>query len=167
MKTFVVLGMHRSATSLAAKGLHDSGVHMGEEFLSANGHNPQGYYENIEFVKLNDDILEAAGGSWFMPPGETAILLQYQNFKTRIEELVKKSSDGYELWGWKNPRTTLTIDLYLSYLVNPHFITCFRDKHEVAESLCKRDNFIYQYAVTLVEEYNRRLLRFLERFTNR
>lgn len=166
MKTFVVLGMHRSATSLIAKGLHDSGVDMGIEVLNANEHNPNGYYENWSFVRLNDKILGLAGGSWFDPPTEKRIMdLRHIH---RLDEMIKFSikhyGEGRELWGWKDPRTCLTIRLYEPYLVNPHYILCFRDNASVAKSLAKRGDVDYDKALLLAEEYNRRLKSFADEF---
>ncbi|HEA80895.1 MAG TPA: sulfotransferase family protein, partial [Maribacter sp.] len=39
MNTVVVLGMHRSGTSLVAKILHTIGISMGQEFLDADDAN--------------------------------------------------------------------------------------------------------------------------------
>ena len=69
MKTIVVLGMHRSATSLVARTLNAE-VHMGSKLLYARSGNPEGYYENIEIIKINDKILHDSGGSWHIPRPE-------------------------------------------------------------------------------------------------
>lgn len=160
MKTFVVLGMHRSATSLVTKGL--SGIiNIGSVIMPAGRGNPWGHFENMRFVEMNDAILSAAGGSWDNPPQEEAILSLKNEFADRIQRLVKQESEGHELWGWKDPRTTLTIKLYLPYLINPHFIACFREPHEVALSLNKRDGFPIENGIRLAKEYNDRLLKFL------
>lgn len=148
VKTFVVLGMHKSATSLAAKGLHEAGVYMGEN-LNRYGFDGYDFYENEDFVNLNDRILKAAGGDHKNPPSRQRIL--EQDFSREIQEVISKHER--KLWGWKDPRTTLTIELYMPYLKNPHFITCFRDPKKVARH--------YHGDVTLAYEYNRRLLDFL------
>jgi len=61
MKTVVVLGMHRAATSLVARTLN-SEVHMGEHLLVGLSDNIKGHYENVEIIKINDKILHNAGG---------------------------------------------------------------------------------------------------------
>ena len=161
MKTFVVLGMHRSATSLCAKGLHEAGVHMGTDLLGAIPSNPFGHYENRAFVQLNDVILSAAGGSWDNPPPEKDIVKAGMTLRTRIRETIERESAGQELWGWKDPRTTLTIKCYWDYLVNPHIFACFRHPVSVAKSLAKRDGFSLAEGVRLAAEYNTRLLDFM------
>ena len=68
IRTFVVLGMHRSGTSLTAGGLEKIGIDMGDNQLGANQWNPLGHFENVDFVGLNDRILNTAGGNWLDPP---------------------------------------------------------------------------------------------------
>ena len=166
MKTFIVLGMHRSATSLVAKSLHHE-ISMGERLLPAiPNDNPLGYYEDIEFIQLNDKILRKAGGDWRNPPSEEKILQVADRFDSRIRSILQERYSYGVNWGWKDPRTVLTIRLYLPYLINPHFISCLRDPQEVAASLVRRDSifFTQEKAVALANEYNQRLLKFLADF---
>ena len=54
-KTFVVLGMHRSATSLSAMGLSRCNVHIGDNLLGADANsNPYGHFEDRDFIRMND-----------------------------------------------------------------------------------------------------------------
>jgi hypothetical protein len=167
-KTIVVLGMHRSATSLMAKGLNDAGVNMGEHLLGKHESNPWGHFEDIEIMQLNEAILKAAGGSWDRPPSEEQILAQRQAFDERIHALVKANDANvdpdYPLWGWKDPRTTLTIKLYLPHLTNPYFFFCFTHPAKVGISLHERDGTDIEWGTALAREYNRRLLNFIEEF---
>ena len=161
MKTFIVLGMHRSATSLCAKGLYESGVHMGEVLLRECESNIYGHFENTVFVGLNQAILKEAGGSWDNPPPEQGIIEAGEKLKDRIKDTIKQQGEGKELWGWKDPRTTLTIRCYFNYLINPHIFACFRSPIEVAKSLTARDGFSLAQGVRLANEYNTRLLDFM------
>ena len=156
-KTFVVLGMHRSATSLVARGLA-SEIFMGSDYQPANEFNPEGYWEDLEFATLNDQILRDAGGSWSDPPSERAIQIAGRYYKNKLERLVTQRNEQHELWGFKDPRTTLTYRLWEPYLRNPHLIACFRDPQDVSESLGKRDGFGVNRAMALIDEYNRRLI---------
>ena len=168
MKTVVVLGMHRSATSLIAKALHDNSVSMGEVVLGASKSNPWGHFEDLHFIRLNDKILRAAGGTWDSPPPESAILEQRKRFEPEIKAIISAREDelhkDYPLWGFKDPRTTLTIRLFHPHLTNPHYIACYRDPHDVAESLRKRDGMPINKGLALAKEYNQRLARFMEYF---
>jgi hypothetical protein len=169
MKTIIVLGMHRSATSMTARALHKSGeVYMGTNLMLNGFDNPEGHYENYDFYYLNEDILKVAGGSWFNPPAHEQIMAVEPLFRHRIQTLVslskqKAAETGYRSWGWKDPRTVLTIDLYMPHLDKPQFVTCHRDNGEVAASLLKIHGLEYQKAYNLSIEYNKRLLKFLSK----
>jgi len=163
MKTFIVLGMHRSATSLAAKGLHDAGVYMGEDLIGKTPSNPYGHYENRRFVEINEIVLSKAGGSWDNPPVPEKIWKAGWDLKDRIQQTLAIEGQSKEFWGWKDPRTTLTIECFWQYLVNPHLIVCFRNPVQVAQSLQKRDGFNLARGMSLANEYNTRLISFLSR----
>lgn len=159
MKTFVILGMHRSATSLVAKGLANE-IDMGSKFEPAPD-NPKGHWENWDFVNLNDRILAAAGGSWDNPPSRMHILGVEQQFSEEIKTLVGSFNAKGEDWGFKDPRTSLTVELYSKYLVNPHFIAIFRNPEDIAMSLQKRNGFSLEKGYLLAHEYNDRIIQFL------
>ena len=48
--------MHRSGTSMVARLLHDAGLYLGEpaDLAEPGIHNPDGYWENLRFVEIND-----------------------------------------------------------------------------------------------------------------
>lgn len=162
INTYIILGMHRSATSFIGKALKDQGVNMGEKLLGPSKGNLQGHFENRRFLELNKKILKEAGGSWDNPPPEGAIIKAGRKFQNEIKEIVRQ--EQRKLWGWKDPRTTLTIRLYMPYLENPYFIVCFRNPYEVAKSLQKRNGFSLEKGLALATIYNERLLNFLTDF---
>lgn len=147
MKTFVILGMHRSATSLVAEAM-DSKVEMNPTTKR---------FESQPFIDLNKKILNDAGGDWKNPPSKEAIRAVDRD--DEIVELIEKYEK--ELWGWKDPRTTLTIEKYWPYLKNPHIISCFRDPKEVGRSLQERGDMTAYEGEKLANEYNQRLIHFL------
>ncbi|HMB65244.1 MAG TPA: hypothetical protein VKO42_00060, partial [Patescibacteria group bacterium] len=56
-KTVVVIGMHRSGTSLVAGIMQCLGVDMGSNLLSGNRGNPLGFFEDEDILDLNKRIL--------------------------------------------------------------------------------------------------------------
>jgi len=173
-KCFIVLGMHRSATSLVAKGLFQNGVSMGGPNLinQPKPDNVHGHFEDRGFIQLNNAILKAAGGSWKNPPRHEDILNQSSRFSEKIKDTISAASEGQSMWGWKDPRTVLTIDLYTPHLYRPHIISVFRDSRDVAKSLIERNDLSiqarnqisFEQGFNLAVEYNRRLLSFLKRW---
>ena len=159
-KCFIILGMHRSATSLIAKGLMASGIHMGNRLLGASPCQPDGHFEDTDFISVNDQILKHAGGSWDNPPDEEAIVEVARQSKDFLQEFIESKSQ-HRLWGWKDPRTVLTIRCFMPFIKKPHIIPCFRETRDVARSLNRRDGMPIAQGQQLAMEYNRRLLLFL------
>jgi len=165
-KCFVVLGMHRSATSLTAKGLHEAGVYMGRlnhgtGWLGKTKDQPHGHFECQDFVALNRWILKEVGGSWMNPPPFEKIL-RIRGIDNVIQEIITKHKRP--LWGWKDPRTILTYDLYAPHLEDVHLVCNFRDPAAVAKSIERRDNMNSTKALKLAKVYHKRLMTILERY---
>ncbi len=161
-KSVIVLGMHRSGTSMISGILNILGIDMGKNLMDSHWSNPLGHFENLEFVKLNDEILKAAGGSWDNPPSEDAILAQKEKFSLYIKRLIENEASG--IWGWKDPRTVLTIELFLPYLKNPYFIICHRNPKNISASLKQRDGKDIDSSLKLIQIYETRILNFIKKY---
>jgi len=134
MTCFVVLGAHGGGTSLVASMLDALGVQM--------YYNPKAKvkwylnYEDSDWIRLNTAILKAAGGEWHMPPKpEKLVKLQDRHVK-RVKALVAKKDKG--VWGFKDPRTALTIHLLHPYLPEPKYIFVTRKPNHAAKSIHSR-----------------------------
>lgn len=132
-----LLGLGRSGTSLAARAVNLLGVDLGAEetMLPSDDLNPQGYWEQRQVVELNDEILAALGGTWWRPPSRRPgweAMPELEPFRRRIEDLV--AGFGERRWGFKDPRTTLTLPLWRSVVGDFDHVVCLRDPLEVAAS---------------------------------
>ncbi|MEE4212502.1 MAG: hypothetical protein V2I43_24925 [Parvularcula sp.] len=64
----VVVGMHRSGTSVITKGLECLGFDLGSQLMPAHAEvNAKGFFEDERLVAINDRVLEKAGGLWRRP----------------------------------------------------------------------------------------------------
>lgn len=151
-KTVVVLGMHRSGTSMTAGILSILGVNMGAEGRPADS-NVRGHFEDHDFLFLNKKILAFHKASWDDPPSDTLTL--DPDLKNRAKKLLLIKANG--IWGWKDPRTVFTIEYYLAHLPNPYFIFVDRDTNEVARSLQRRNSFPIEKGAALSKKYKRKL----------
>jgi hypothetical protein len=156
-----IIGMHRSGTSMVAKLLQQAGLHLGneEDLMPPAEENPEGFYEHLDFVSLNDEVLNAAGAGWDCPPiagfnWETQAL---DPFRERARNLVATLEAGAP-WGWKDPRTSLTIPFWHSALGPFQVIAVVRNPLEVVTSLHRRNGFSTALALTLWQIYAERLL---------
>lgn len=147
---------------MIASVIESLGVDMGEEKLPPHHtDNRFGYFEDIDFPPINDEILINAGGSWIDPPAQHRIMLQKNQSAEKIDKLISKKHRD-KIWGWKDPRTALTIELFLPHLTNPHFIVIKRDFRSVAKSLkVRNEEPDFEYLYLLAEEYNSRIDNFL------
>lgn len=131
-KTYVVLGAPKSATSFISKMLEENGVEMHNDKRRGRLE----YYEDSEFIDLNVKILRSTGRSekrygLKRPPKEKLVL--ETNFNEEIQSLIKKRKSSR--WGWKDPRTALTIKKFLPYLDgDTYLICCFRKPNKITES---------------------------------
>lgn len=60
----VVLGMHRSGTSALTRALVAIGAGVGDNLLPAGHDNPKGFWEDKDFVTLNDRLLAVLDASY-------------------------------------------------------------------------------------------------------
>ena len=153
-----VLGMHRAGTSAVARVLNLLGVDLGpvDQLMPAVPSNPRGHWEQWSIVRLNEEILERFGGSWSRPPllpdgWEAAPLLEDMRFRARA--LVKSTFAGAPLWGWKDPRTCLTLPFWRPLLPQMRYVVCLRNVVDVAHSLETRDGMTLEEAARLWRTY--------------
>lgn len=136
--------MHRSGTSALARILNLGGMHLGpdEQVDAVGADNPTGYWEHQGFRVLNDDLLARLGGSWADPPvlepgweeSETLDALA-----DRARELERTHFARASCWGWKDPRTSLTLPFWLRLWPDLRLIVCVRSPLAVAESIRARN----------------------------
>lgn len=161
-KLFLVLGMHRSSTSLTTGLLSSYGIYVGpsEDLWAADVNNQQGYFENKYVVLLNDKILYEHGLHWAMLPKHNNIIkdTQYKNeIDNIISNIIKKSQKEQDIL-IKDPRMCL-LELiwreeFIKFSLDENIIFIFRHPFEVAQSLLIRDNINFSYALKLWFYYN-------------
>jgi hypothetical protein len=161
-KTILVIGMHRSGTSMTSGVLRMMGVNIGHILLGPTEHNKKGHFENYFFEKLNKSILKEAGGSWHDPPDKQRLFEATIRKGFQIQTLIRAEQD--RLWGWKDPTTVLILEGYLPYLRNLYLILCKRDKEDIIRSLIKRDHFNYEKARALTDYYTKEINMLKDRY---
>src|SRR4051812_39157828 len=151
--------MHRSAPSMVAHLLADCGVFMGDRLMAPAPDNPDGFWEDTRFVNVNEKVLLAVGGDWDNPPGADAWAEPPDLSEPRSEaaELIAEFSQ-HPRWGWKDPRTSLTLPFWLELLPGLQVIICVRNPLEVATSLHRRNHSSRLHGLRLWQAYNERLI---------
>jgi len=137
---YLVVGMHRSGTSLVSELLHSNNIDMGEgHFADPGEDNPRGYFEDQRFREINDRLLKFSRydvKSWKtpIPPCKTNKTLTRQ-----IRGVLGHSREGS--WGVKDPRFCLTWEMWWKWLPkDTHVVYVYRNPLAVTSSLIARGN---------------------------
>lgn len=149
----IVLGMHRSGTSMIAHQLHSFGLYVGAEaeMLVAQADNPRGFWERRDVVELNDQILTDASSSWYMPPIRSS--LSSKSYQKQVGEIL--STMPSRGWLLKDPRMLLTWPVWEPQIAGACKVFVYRDPVAVASSLSARHGFPLTLGLELWEYYNR------------
>jgi hypothetical protein len=162
----VVLGMHRSGTSLVAELVYRWGAFgRVDECLPSNKWNARGYWELAALVDLNTRLLGEVGASWSFPPGEKhdphlAALAQRSSYREEaLALLASMQSKGAGGWFWKDPRLSLLLPFWKQLWGDVRYVICVRDPLEIYLSLHVRDNLSFSVATLLWNRYMQSILR--------
>ena len=159
-----VLGMHRSGTSLLTRLLNHTGLALGEpgRLARAAADNPRGFWEHEGLRAVNDALLHSFGGSWMFPPDLPAGWLRdprVESVRALARDILSREFEGVQLWGFKDPRTSLLVDFWRELLPGRiAWIVAVRNPLEVSESLKRRNGFPSVLAEDLWYAYTRAAL---------
>lgn len=139
----IVLGMHRSGTTMFTDILISSGYFMGKD-LSSNS-------ESYMFSNINESLLNSEGGSWNRPVEvveSEKIKLNEQRFyfdflRIRRNPFLPLKIRMFNKWGWKDPRNTFTLEYWIrNYFPKARVLHIYRNGIDVALSLKVRNEKI-------------------------
>jgi hypothetical protein len=139
-----VLGFGRSGTSLTMRLLNLLGVEIGpnEDLLTpSEGDNPRGYWEPRWMVELNDEILARLGTVWWRslqaePGWEQSS--EFDDLRELARRMLAEKFGAARLWGWKDPRTTLTLPFWRELVPDAKYVICLRNPADAISSIQRR-----------------------------
>jgi hypothetical protein len=135
-----------------------------KDLLRARPSNPEGFWENRSFIRLNDAILQELGGTWDDPPRSLPPSWESGAALGPLAERALKLLRPFrrcEPWGWKDPRNCLTLPFWKRMLPDLRVLLCVRNPLAVAGSLRLRDDTTCPEAIGLWLTYNRHALQAL------
>lgn len=161
-RALCIAGMHRSGTSTLAQILYRLGLDLGDakDLFAANEYNVDGYFEHKDFVAVNERILRTLGAGWDFPFGLEPGWHERPEIREIAEE-AKPLMDGFGqpgMWGWKDPRTCLTLPFWLDLAPDLRVVAALRNPLEVAASIRKRGASSMTMGLNLWRMYNQSLL---------
>lgn len=156
-KLIVVLGMHRSGTSVITRGLKALGVDLGNSLMApAPGNNEKGFFEDTDIVGLNDRVLDQAGRSWSSVEPIDPEILEGPTFyalRTEALSLLASKLQSSPLLAVKDPRLCVLMPFWTCVFedlhIAPHFVVALRNPLAAAQSLRTRDELLLEHSVAL------------------
>jgi hypothetical protein len=146
-RAILLLGAGRSGTSAVARGLAALGVDLGDHLVKPDPtENPRGYFEDDDLRQINDDLLAAVGSSnMSLRLLSPAIFAQpsLETLRDRAQSLIQRRYGRSPLWGFKDPRTVLTLPFWQGLLREGNYqdayVLAVRNPLSVAASLANID----------------------------
>ncbi len=130
--TYVVLGMHKSGTTLVAELLHRAGIPMVETVSSAD-YEAGNKWERASTLAFDSDILAAHEvESLLLRPPHAGTLASEEHVEqgrqlvARIEAETAAATHAGNEWGFKDPRACLTWPVWRRVLAAPRIVGVYR-----------------------------------------
>ncbi len=147
----IIIGMHRSGTSLLTKTLAQCGLFIGNDISN--------HHESLFFLNHNRWIFKVGHADWDNPSGVNSLPLNWGVYQ-QITAQLKRSLHSWEIrsflginhwvrwrgianvpfrWGWKDPRNTYTLPIWLDLFPEAKVLRIYRNGVDVAWSLQVRE----------------------------
>jgi hypothetical protein len=173
----LVLGMHRSGTSMVAEIIGALGFYLGpaDQLIGRSTFNERGHFELVRAVEFDNAVLQAAGGTWDAPPPRDRI----EGLAATLRPSIDEWFGGHPAWAFKDPRLCLTVPVWMAALSpeDVRVVHVMRDPYATARSVITRNaamelpsthhakgEMTIAGALGLREEYNRRAGVYTEAF---
>ncbi|MNQ70291.1 hypothetical protein D3C85_849240 [compost metagenome] len=160
-RVLVVLGMHRSGTSVLSAGLEALGVEFGDNLIPARADNPKGYWEDARLVAFNEEILAACGfssGDMGLADGRLLDPAHFGDWVQRAKLLLKELLVGKSELGIKDPRMPRLMPIWQAAFdaleLRVDYVIAARHPLSVAASLAARDQLSQEKSLQLWYEHS-------------
>lgn len=161
---YVVLGMHKSGTTLVTQILHRSGISMVEAIDEARSYDKGNQWERESTKQINHELLRSAHKYSLVarvPPGGVAGDSVVAN---KMSQLINHYNTLYRDWGFKDPRTALVFDQWSHVLPEHVVIAVYRRPEEVWKHYWnstrgKRRLTVLRYCLACWCEYNQAIIK--------
>lgn len=152
----VVLGMHRSGTSVIVRAMNTMGAELGDNLgLAVAGENDKGFFEDLDIVEINEGILAAAGAKWHtLEPIEfSKIDAQKLNTLRAKAIFALRAKCGDRTFALKDPRLSRLLPFWQPIFdrlgLRVAYVIAVRNPISVGRSLQKRDRFALDRSYSL------------------
>ena len=152
----IIVGPHRSGTSLISKLITCYGYSLSENLIPGNEFNKRGYFEDRDIVNFNDYLLSVLNSAWnknhFIDDHEFNNILK-KEFIDKGKELILNKFLHKKKLIIKDPRISILIKFWKKVLseldINSRFICTLRNPIEVSLSMMRRDLTSTSYGISI------------------
>lgn len=162
---YLILGMHKSGTTLVAEILHESGINMVDDMQSNLSYEKGDKFERKTTNEINKALLDSHHSLEKAPTDISLTEKQEQNIKQVIFSYEQRNED----WGFKDPRTCLTYEVWKRFLPDHKILIVYRNPYQVVShyfnSTRRPDKRIIRSYKALKnwKKYNELLIKIIER----
>jgi hypothetical protein len=135
-RQLIITGAHRSGTSVTAQLLHRSGLFLGDDLDPPSPSNPYGHFEDREFQALHNAIMLDNGTTWQVTRRFLPVISPTR--WAQLRELVARREAEHSVWGWKEPRTCLLLEVWKHILPEAKCLGVYRHFADSSYSLERR-----------------------------
>ena len=151
-KILVIIGQHRSGTSMLSGSLNIMGGWLGSNYeFEADQYNQKGYFENKWTDIFNNKILNMLGCHWYYiksQPNEWWNQCRFDTFLDELKSNIIKDLNclpNGKFYIIKDPRISIILPLYIKAFnqlnIDASFIFSDRETEEIVDSISHRDGF--------------------------
>ena len=169
----IILGMHRSGTSIVGGLINKMGLQTGEPLIQPNFDNEKGFFERVDVVLQNDYLMKKQQVHYsyrtaFYSPieGIKSILFEENEGSSFFNEgkraLKFLNSPASIPWMLKDPRLCITLKTWLPFLSSlPIILFTYRNPFDVALSMHNREteHFLISKGLKLWYIYNKNAIK--------
>lgn len=133
---YIVLGMHKSGTTLISQILNNSGISMVDYQKEDLSYDRGNKYERESTKFINHEILNSEGvfSLDIQSPQKLEIRVEQKN---KIQAIIRENEKEHESWGFKDPRECLTYPVWLPELPEHKIIVIYRSPSEIWQRYSK------------------------------
>ncbi len=113
-------------------------MQLGEKLVEPGPGNPEGHFEDVEFLKMHEEILANHNlPKTGLTDGHVDGFSIYE--REKVKSIIRVKHQLYDQWGWKDPRTCMFLDIYKELIPDACYLVIMRDYRSVISSLLRRE----------------------------
>jgi hypothetical protein len=137
-KVLMIISTGRAGTSVITQWINKCGLAIGDNLLGEAIGNIEGHFEDLDFLKMHEEILLSNNlpSTGIEPVDDLKISVEQ---KEKLKKIIANKNNLHPQWGWKEPRTSLFLNIYKELIPQAKYLVIIRDYKAVLHSFLKRD----------------------------